>query len=119
MNDQSRNEILYALNKAEPRIYLIVLPASGTVKRIKARLTCHDLGGEAGLTVFLLTQREKPVLFALDPRALVLDGESLRVVYHPRDHWRQIQEAARQWFRENPGVFVRDVPSGLSYVGMV
>ena len=93
-------------------VWLVVLPASGTVRRVTGRIFALDVGGESGVAPFVLLDSGEPMTF--DPRALIVCNDTLAPVWQPRDHAHHSHPMAGKWFRKNPDVFKPTTPSGVS-----
>jgi hypothetical protein len=94
------------------RTWLVIYPASGTVVRMTGALVLVNLGGESKWTPFVIPGKGSRVT-ALDPRALVLDDETLEHAYHPRDHVGEMHAAGDKWYADNPHVFATRRPAEL------
>jgi hypothetical protein len=84
-----------------PGVWLVIMPASGTVLRVEGAIFASDPG--AGLTPMALLPSGK--FMAFDPRALIVEDRTLIPVWRPRDHLARVHPAAREWLAQNPDVF--------------
>jgi hypothetical protein len=111
--EEFARQLLEQARGAEKRTWLVIMPASGTVRRLKGALLFVEVGGDTGWSPMVV---EEAAAFALDPRALVLDETTLQVCYHPRDHLAEVHKAAGEWFAGNPDVFRRETKSGITAI---
>lgn len=107
------DEICGEANRAPRGVWLVVFPASGTVRRLSGRFFAFDLGGESGVAPFVFLDGDRQVM-SLDPRVLVVNDKTLVPVWHPRKHLHHSHAMAGQWYGANPDVFQPDVENGTS-----
>ena len=95
--------------------WLFLLPASSSLLRLKGAFLVVDVGGGSGLSPMVFVDSGKAV--AIDPRAMIYDGDSLEIVWHPRRHLKKVHRVAAKWFAENPDVFSSGTWAGVSPLG--
>jgi hypothetical protein len=113
----TRREALAAslLEKAatsESKTWLIVLPASGTVRRVTGALLLAEVAGREWMP-FIVSEGTPT---GVDSRSLIVEDSTLAVGYQPRLNLKRISRHAVKWFRRNPDVFDPKTPSGVSAI---
>ena len=114
---QFEDRIRASASDKPTRPYLVILPASGHVRKMTGKFIFVEIGGETKWSPMIFNGTQA---IALDPRCLVVQAnDPSKIEYHPREVMDKIHPAAVRWLNNNPGVFVKDVASGIIEVGHV